>query len=126
MNEDTMRTGVKAIAGLTFVTGAAQAALPGKMLEPLAAENDEATRHLFRTIGMFMVVVGGGLGSTLRNGSGDPGVLLWTGVQKVGASAAVGLGVQRRVFSPLALGVAGFDLLSGLLVFGYRRRLQRR
>src|SRR4051794_27875530 len=125
MNEDTMRSGVKAIAGLTLVTGAAQAVLPGKMLEPLAAENDEATRHLFRTVGMFMVVVGGGLGSTLRNGSGDPDVLLWTGVQKLGASAAVGLGVKRRVFSPLALGVAGFDLLSGLLVFGYRRRLRR-
>src|SRR3954466_316071 len=115
MTDDTLRTGVKAIAGLTFVTGAVQAAAPGNLLEPLSAENNEATRHLFRTIGMFMVVVAGGLGATLRKGPGDPDVLLWGGGQKVGASAAVGLGVKRGVFSPLALTVAGFDLLSGAL-----------
>jgi hypothetical protein len=125
MNDDTLRTGVKAIAGLTFVTGAVQAAQPGELLKPLSVENNEATRHLFRTVGMFMVVVAGGLSATLRKGPGDPDVLFWGGVQKVGASAAVGLGVKRGVFSPLALAVAGFDLLSGVLVFAYRRRVRR-
>jgi hypothetical protein len=125
MSDATLRTGLRAIAGLTVATGAAQAALPGRMLEPLAAENDPATRHLFRTVGMFMVIVGGGLESTLRRGPGDPDVVLWTGLQKVGAFGAVGLGVKRGVFAPLALGVAGFDLASGLLAFAYWRRLRR-
>jgi hypothetical protein len=124
VTDATLRTGLRAIAGLTIVTGAAQAAAPGKMLEPLAAENDEATRHLFRTVGMFMVVVGGGLTATLRRGPGDPNVVLWAAAQKVGASGAVGLGVKRGVFAPLALGVAGFDLLSGVLALAYWRRLR--
>jgi hypothetical protein len=122
---DPLRTGLAAIAGLTVATGTAQALAPGRMLEPLATENDEATRHLFRTVGMFMVVVGGGLGATLRRGPGDPDLIFWAGVQKIGAAGAVGLGVRRGVFAPLALGVAGFDLLSGVLAFAYWQRLRR-
>lgn len=120
-----MRKALTGIAWLTVGTGGAQAVAPGRMLEPIAEENDEATRHLFRTVGMFMVVVGGGLAQTLRDGPGEPSVVMWTGVQKLGASAAVGLGVRRGVFSPLALAVAGFDFLSGALAFAYWRRLPR-
>jgi hypothetical protein len=125
VDEPTMRKGLTAIAWLTVGTGGAQAVAPGRMLQPLAAENDEATRHLFRTVGMFMVVVGGGLAQTLREGPGEPSVVFWTGMQKLGASGAVGLGVKRGVFSPLALTVASFDFLSGALAFGYWRRLRR-
>ena len=49
--------------------------------------------------------------------------MLMTAAQKLGASAAVGLGVRRGLLSPLALGVAGFDALSGLLALDYWRRL---
>jgi hypothetical protein len=52
-------------------------------------------------------------------------VVLWAAAQKVGASGAVGLGVKRGVFSPLALGVAAFDFLSGALALAYWRRLRR-
>src|SRR3954467_4451578 len=100
MDDETLRKGLAAIAGLTGVRGGAQAAVPARMLEPLAAENDAATQHLFRTVGMFMVVVGGGLAATLRHGRGDPDVVMWAAVQKVGASGAVGLGVKRGVFAP--------------------------
>jgi hypothetical protein len=125
VDEPTMRKALAGIAWLTVGTGGAQAVAPGRMLEPLEAENDEATRHLFRTVGMFMVVVGGGLAQTLREGPGEPSVVFWTGMQKLGASGAVGLGVKRGVFSPLALTVAGFDFLSGALALGYWRRLRR-
>ena len=125
MDDATLRNGLRAIAALTVVTGGVQATAPRRLLEPLAAENDAATQHLFGTLGMFMVVVGGGLGATLRRGPGDPDVVMWAGVQKVGASGAVGLGVKRGVFAPLALAVAGFDLLSGVLAFAYWRRLRR-
>jgi hypothetical protein len=124
VDEQTLRKGLNGIAWLTIGTGSAQALAPGRMLEPLAAENDEATRHLFRTVGMFMVVVGGGLAQTLRGGPGEPSVVFWAGVQKLGASGAVGLGVKRGVFSPLALTVASFDFLSGAMAFAYWRRLR--
>jgi hypothetical protein len=126
VDEQTMRKALTAIAWLTVGTGGAQAVAPGPMLQPLAAENDEATRHLFRTVGMFMVVVGGGLAQTLHGGPGEPSVVFWTGMQKLGASGAVGLGVKRGVFSPLALTVASFDFLSGAVALGYWRRLRRR
>ena len=59
---------------------------------------------------MFMACTGG----ILVARSEDPPVVLMTAAQKLGASVAVGLGVRRGLLSPLALGVAGFDALSGL------------
>jgi hypothetical protein len=49
-------------------------------------------------------------------------VLLWGGLQKVGAALFVAWAVSKNVFGPLALGVAGFDFLSGILYFDFRRR----
>ena len=120
------RSALIAIAGLTVVTGAGQVLAPQASLRPLFAEDDATTRHFFGTIGMFMVVVGGSLLEQLVRRRGERSGLLWAAAQKVGAAAAVGLGVRRGIFSPLALLVAGFDALSGLLVLDYWRRLGRR
>jgi hypothetical protein len=46
-------------------------------------------------------------------------------LQKVGASAAVFLGVTRGVFAAVALVVAGFDLLSGILGLALWNRVRR-
>jgi hypothetical protein len=119
------RVALIGIAGLTVVTGAAQVLAPQASLEPLLAEDDPTTRHFFGTIGMFMVVVGGWLLDLLLRRPGDDSGLLWAAGQKVGAAGAVGLGVRRGIFSPLALVVAGFDALSGLLALDYWRRLRR-
>ena len=73
---------------------------------------------------MFMVVVGGGLLNALLRPGRDPVIVFWAALQKLGASLAVGLGVRRRIFSPLALVVAGFDLLSGLLAVEHWRRIR--
>jgi len=54
----------------------------------------------------------------------QPVGLFWAGLQKFGASAAVGLGVVNGVFSPLAWLVAGFDLLSGALILAYWRSVK--
>ena len=51
--------------------------------------------------------------------------LAWCAAQKVGAAAAVAIGVRRRVLSRAALGVAAFDFASGLLILDYRRRMTR-
>lgn len=119
------RVALIAIAGLTVVTGAAQALAPQASLKPLLAEDDATTRHFFGTIGMFMVVVGGSLLAGLLQRPRDRSGLLWAAGQKLGAAGAVGLGVRRGIFSPLALLVASFDALSGLLAFDYWRRLGR-
>jgi len=50
--------------------------------------------------------------------------VLMTAAQKLGAAAAVGLGVKRGLLAPLALGVAGFDALSGLVALDHWRRLR--
>jgi hypothetical protein len=120
-----MRRALLAISGLTVVSGGIQALMPKRMLRSLAAEDDAATRHLFATIGMFMVVVGGGLLDALLRPGRDPVILFWAALQKFGAAVAVAIGVRRRIFSPLALGVAGFDFLSGLLAAAYWRRIRR-
>jgi hypothetical protein len=123
-SDSVIRRSLIAISGLTMVSGAAQLLAPRRMLKALAAEGDATARHFFATIGMFMVVVGGGLLNALLRPGRDPVIVLWAALQKLGASLAVGLGVRRRVFSPLALGVAFFDLLSGLLAAEHWRRIR--
>jgi hypothetical protein len=111
---------LRGIAAMTVATGALQAARPEAVLTPLFAEDSATTRHFFGTVGMFMVCTGAvALGRT-----DDRAVMGMTAAQKLGAAAAVGLGVRRGVFAPHALGVAGFDALSGLLALDYRRRLR--
>lgn len=126
MIEGAERAGLAAIGVITVATGAAQAVAPGRLLPAIGVENAPATRQLFGTVGMFMVIVGGTLLGALRRPACARGVVFWVAAQKLGASGAVGLGVKRSVFSPAALLVAGFDFLSGLLALDYRRRLPRR
>lgn len=112
-----------AIGWITILTGAAQMIAPAPMLSLLKAENASAPAHLFATVGMFMVLFGAALVHALRTGGATASVvLLWAGLQKLGAAAMVGWGVSKGVFDPLALLVAGFDLFSGLLFFDLRRR----
>jgi hypothetical protein len=125
MTDDAERRALQAIGAITVVSGAVQAGAPGALLGALDVEDSKATRHLFGTIGMFMVIVGGLLCSGLRRVPGERDVVLWTSLQKLGAAGAVGLGVRRSVFAPRALLVASFDFASGLLALDYWRRLGR-
>ena len=114
---------LRAIAGITVATGALTAVRPGLVLGELTPGPTPMDRQLFGTIGMFMVVSGGTLDRCLAVPSPDRGLLIWAAVQKLGASTAVGIGVRRRLFSPRALPVAAFDLVSGLgcLVYAWQR-----
>jgi hypothetical protein len=125
MTDDAERRALQAIGVITVASGAMQARAPGALLARLGVEDSKATRQLFGTIGMFMVIVGGVLCSALRRSPGQRDVVLWTSLQKVGAAAAVTVGVQRSVFAPRALLVAGFDFLSGMLALDYWCRLGR-
>lgn len=104
------------IAILTAVSGAVEMAVPGLVLDLLGAEVTATTEQLFATVGMFMVVVGGLVAQVLRRPRPDPDVLLWGGLQKLGAFLAVLIAVLRGVFSPIALAVAFFDLLTAALM----------
>jgi hypothetical protein len=125
VTDEQQRRALSAIAIVTVASGAAQAAAPSALLKPLKVENSAATRQLFATIGMFMVIIGGLLFDALRRPADASDALLWTSVQKLGAAGAVALGVRRQVFSPRALLVASFDFASGILAIDYRRRLRR-
>jgi len=113
---DRLRQVVAAIAALTVVSGATQLVAPGFVLDIIGADPDDTSRHFFAIVGMFMVIVGGVLVHGLLRPPTPAYVALWCGLQKFGAAAAVGLGVLNDVFGPLALAVAGFDLLSGVLI----------
>ena len=114
------RTVLRGIGAITTATGLLQGAVPQATLGPLRADDSPTVRHFFGTVGMFMACTGG----VLVARSDDRAVVLMTAAQKLGAAAAVGLGVRRGLLSPLALGVAGFDGLSGLVALDYWRRLR--
>jgi hypothetical protein len=115
----TLRRLLLTIAALTVISGLVQAVAPDPLLGILSAESTPASRHFFGIVGMFMVLFGGLLLHALFSASPQPVALLWAGLQKFGASAAVALGVMNGVFSLLASLVALFDLVSGVLVISY-------
>jgi hypothetical protein len=108
-----------AIAALTLVSGIVQILLPGVILSFLSAGTSAEAMHFFSIVGMFMALFGGMLLSAMLRPDSQPVVVLWSGLQKFGAVAAVSLGVYRELFSPLALLVVGFDFLSGILILAY-------
>jgi hypothetical protein len=122
---DPLRLIMAAIAAITVITGLTQILAPGFVLGLLSAESTDTTRHLFATVGMFMVLFGGLFLQALLDRGEHPMVVLWASLQKVGASAAVFLGVARGVFAVVAVAVAGFDLLSGTRGLALWNRVRR-
>lgn len=120
---DPLRAVLAAIAVVTVFSGAVQIPFGGTILELLGAEPTTAAHQLFATVGMFMVVVGGLLLHTLLRPEPAPEVLLWSGVQKAGACAAVAVGVLNGVFAPVALTVAVFDLATAAICLIFLRRV---
>jgi hypothetical protein len=123
---DRERVALIAISGLTVLQGAAQIVVPSLTLDAASDEDDATTRQLWGTVGMFMAIVGGWLLDALLRRPKVRSGLPWAAAQKLGAAGAVGLGVRRGVFAPIALSIAVFDAVSGLLAIDYWRRLGRR
>ena len=113
-----------AIAVITVVSGAVQMVLPSFVLHLVGGPDNPGARHFFGIVGMFMVLFGGLAFQALRAPEAQQALpLRWAGLQKLGASAAVGLGFLHGLFGAMALLVAGFDLLSALLFLLYLRQL---
>jgi hypothetical protein len=107
------------ISALTVLSGLTQMLFPSFVLRILWADTAPTAAHAFATVGMFMLLFGGLLLQALLSRRPDPLAVFWAGLQKLGAAAAVSIGVAKALFAPLALLVAGFDLLSGVLIFVY-------
>jgi hypothetical protein len=107
------------IAVVTVVTGFVQYFWPGLVLRLVSSEITATTKHFFGIVGMFMVLFGGLLFHALFSSSRQHIAMLWAGLQKFGAAAAVTLGVMNAVFASVALLVAAFDLVSGVLIVTY-------
>ena len=126
MKSATALTLLYAIALITCLTGVLQCAFPSTFLGLLATSSaSRMAAHSFGIVGMFMVLFGGMLLHALARGEPSELVLLWSGLQKLGASAAVSAGVARGIFLPIALLVVAFDLSSGLLLMMQFRRSQQ-
>lgn len=107
------------IAAITLLSGCVQVLWPAPILGMLATPRSPVALHLFGLVGMFMALFGGALLHALLAPRSSPIVVLWAGLQKLGAVAGVGIGVAHGIFAPPALAVTVFDLASGALILAY-------
>src|SRR5262245_13769012 len=103
------------IAEITPETGSAQLVWPGPMLGMIGAPADAASRHLFGTVGMFMILFGAAVLRSERTPGSAGEILPWATLQKAGASLLIIVGILRHVFGSPALVVAVFDGVSALI-----------
>jgi hypothetical protein len=112
------------ISVATILSGLVQMIVPGFVLGFVGAQITPSTSHFFAIIGMFMTLFGCLMLHTIYNASPNPSAILWCAFQKLGASVAVFLGIIHGIFSVPAVGVAIFDLCSGILFLYYIKFLK--
>ena len=110
---------ILAISAITIVSGLVQMVAPAFVLGIVGVNQDTTSEQLFATIGMFMTLFGAMLFQALRSATNQQVAVFWAAMQKFGACIVVFIGVQRHVFSTFALLIAGFDGLSGCLIFWF-------
>jgi hypothetical protein len=125
-SDDRLTRALEGIAAVTLVSGLVQLGAAGQVLERLGAENTPGSRQGFATVGMFMTIIGGLQLQALRAPDPRTGVVAWGATQKLGAAAAVAIGVRRGVFRRLALLVSVQDAASGVLAAAWCVRQRRR
>ena len=113
------------IGVITVISGFVQMIKPDFVLSIIGGQQTPGGNHSFAIVGMFMVLFGAMLIHALATPSQQPMVVLWCSIQKLGAAAAVSIGVAKGYFSTLALLVAGFDLFSFLLMMAFWFCLQK-
>ena len=113
------------ISLITIISGFIQMVMPSLVLNLIGAEVSPISSHLFAIVGMFMVLFGGLMIHTVYSAHTSREAVLWCAFQKLGAFIAVGLGVMNGLFALIAIGVALFDLFSGLLFMYYLKRVEQ-
>jgi hypothetical protein len=112
------------ISIVTVISGLTQVVAPDFVLGFIGANITATSMHFFAIVGMFMALFGGMMLHAVYSVYPNEVAVLWASFQKLGAFLAVGLGVLNGIFSPIAAGVAFFDLFSGLLFLYYLRTLR--
>jgi hypothetical protein len=107
----------------TLASGAMQIIAPAFVLNFVGAAIDATTCQFFATIGMFMLLFGGMMLHALYHEDNNRVAVIWSGLQKLGASIAVAIGIYKGVFEPVAGLVAAFDFASAILFFFYLKNL---
>jgi hypothetical protein len=113
------------IAGATMLSGITQMLVPWLVLGFVGGVTTGTAPYFFSIIGMFMLLFGALMLHALLDAGDHPIIVFWASMQKLGAAMAVGVGVASQVFTPIALAVAGFDLISGLLMLTYWKQISR-
>jgi len=113
------------IGVVTFVSGVVQIFVPATVLGFIGAEISSYTKHFFAIIGMFMALFGGMIVHVIYRVEENKAAIFWSGLQKIGAALAVGIGVLNGIFAAVALSVALFDALSSLVLFYYLYLLRK-
>lgn len=125
MNDALLRLSLIVIAAITVISGATQLVAPGTVLGMIAPAHDAADAHLFRTVGMFMVITGAMFLQSLVTRSTEPAIPLWIAVQKFAAAVLVLVAWASGLFLAITLLVALFDAATGVLAFVFWRRMPR-
>lgn len=115
---------VVVISGITIVSGLAQVVMPAFVLNVIGAEVTDISKHLFGIVGMFMALFGSLMLHTVYQTHTSKTAVFWCAMQKLGAFVAVSLGVFNELFSWMAMSVAIFDLISGILFLYYIKTLK--
>jgi len=107
------------ISFITIISGVTQMLMPKFVLTTIQGEITPTSAHFFAIVGMFMMLFGGLMIHAVYSALPQRPAIFWCAMQKLGAFAAVGLGVLNGIFGAIALSVAVFDLVSGLIFLYY-------
>ena len=110
---------VLVISIATVLSGITQMIRPAFVLKFVGGEITPTTSHFFAIIGMFMTLFGGLMIQTVYSVEKPTAAIVWSALQKLGASIAVFIGIFKGLFEIQAGAVALFDLFSGIIFFIY-------
>lgn len=119
MVRDRFWSTLVAVGVITIVSGVVQCAVPRLLLQALAPDVTAASVNFIRITGVMTAAFGALLVHALVTDDPQHVAVLWTGIQKVATAAVVGLAIQERIFSTLALAAAAFDLVSGVMIVAF-------
>jgi hypothetical protein len=114
---DQERQAILAAGVITAVSGLVMMAQPKRCLGMAGAATPEPAPFVFGVVGMFMAI-SGMIEAQGATGTVDRRILQFGVAQKMGATAAVVLGVKTKRYKKRALLIAAFDAASGALIAG--------
>ncbi|WP_158860580.1 patatin [Lunatibacter salilacus] len=83
------------------------------------------TAHYFSMLGFFMILFNGMVLHTVYEIQTSKTIILWAALQKVGVAVLVFIGIIGGHFHFTAIGVALFDLFSGVIFLSYFAQLNK-